>query len=52
MQVKSKLPLPVHLKTPMGQTYIKPISDKPIGDMSFHFDEKRPYVDFTNTAEE
>lgn len=52
MQVKTKLKQPVHLKTPMGQTYIKRTSSSPIGDMSFHFDEKRPYIDFTNTPKD
>lgn len=52
MQVKTKLEMPVHLRTPMGQTYVKPSSKTPIGDMSFHFDKKRPYVDFSNTAKE
>ena len=36
----------------MGQTYVKPLSASPIGDFSFHFDEERPYVDFTNSPED
>lgn len=33
----------------MGQTYVKTSSASKIGDMSFHFDQKRPFIDFTNT---
>jgi hypothetical protein len=33
----------------MGQTYVRPASASKVGDMSFHLDEKNPYVDFSTT---
>ena len=35
----------------MGQTYISPTRDSPVGDFSFHFDEERPYIDVSNNGE-
>ena len=36
----------------MGQTYVKSASSNPLGDFSFHFDEKKPYIDFGKTPDD
>jgi hypothetical protein len=49
LRAKTKLQIPNHLTTPMGQVYVKTLSEEsPIGDGSFHFDKYYPYIDYTN----
>jgi hypothetical protein len=43
--------MPQHLKSAMGQTYMRSVKGSKIADESFHFDPYYPYMDYTNVDE-
>jgi hypothetical protein len=49
--MESVLPQPVHLKTAMGQQFIRTFAGK-VGFYSLHFDEKAPYLDLSETPDD
>lgn len=49
IKAQTKLQMPQHLKSAMGQTYKRSVKGSKIGDESFHFDPYNPYIDYTRS---